>query len=149
MIPLQWQVLFVLQTKPPAAGAAYCYVGAEGGSSVGAGEATPVLGITAGRRESQSDASPSDKRRVDDVKVTHGLAFTEEKYERVKYESPLVKKLRELKVTDASFDTDVTGLPTYVKLRSVSYRSTPSNVLDLSTLNDESLSRDSLFVSSH
>jgi hypothetical protein len=83
-------VFFVFQTKPPAAGAAYCYVGAA--------ETDAVPGIAAGRRG--SDATPADESSTDDVQVTHSFKLTEEQHDRPKYECPVVKRLREVEVTD-------------------------------------------------
>jgi hypothetical protein len=65
--------------------------------TVGAGEAASVLGSTAGT--SASDLSVIlPKCSLGDNNVTQGFLFTQEEYDRIKYESPLVKKLRELEV---------------------------------------------------
>jgi hypothetical protein len=64
---------------------------------VGAGEAPSVLGTTAGT--SASDLSVTlPKSSLGDNSATQGFMFTQEGYDRIKYESPLVKKLRELEV---------------------------------------------------
>jgi hypothetical protein len=63
----------------------------------GAGEAASLLGTTAGT--SASDLSVALPNCCpDDNNVTQGFMFTQEECDRMKYESPLVKKLRELEV---------------------------------------------------
>jgi hypothetical protein len=67
--------------------------------AVGAGEAASVLATTAGRSGSDLSVVLSQNECfLDDNDVTQGFMFTQEEYDRMKYESPLVKKLRELEV---------------------------------------------------
>jgi hypothetical protein len=108
------QVLLVLQTKPAAAGASRRHVGADGGGTAGAAEDAPVLGMAAARGGSKFDPQLADKWRADDVEATHGLRRTEEKLDAVKYESPLVRKLRELQVRGESRDAQCSQ-PSYAR----------------------------------
>jgi hypothetical protein len=82
-----------LQVKESPVAACSCYEEDKGG----AGETASFLGTTAGT--STADLSvilPTCS--LGDNSVTHDFLFTQEEYDRIKYESPLVKKLRELEV---------------------------------------------------
>ena len=56
-----------------------------------------MLGITAGRRTSEE--SREEKERQCRLDEDLGYMFTQEEYEKLKYESPLVKQLRTLEVS--------------------------------------------------
>jgi hypothetical protein len=76
----------VVQTKPPAAVPSPCSFG-------DVAETQPVLSSTTGRRSSDLSVTLHS-----DNDVTHSVVFKNEENERLKYECPLVKKLREVQV---------------------------------------------------
>lgn len=76
----------MVQAKLPAAVPSSCCYG-------DIAETLPVLSSTTGRRRSDlSVALHSDND------VTHSVVFKKEENERLKYECPLVRKLREVQV---------------------------------------------------
>ncbi|XP_023702358.1 uncharacterized protein LOC111861758 [Cryptotermes secundus] len=87
------------KVKLSPASASPCYHGnldeADGG---GAGEAASMLGTTAAT--SASDLSVASPKYSLGDSAAQGFMFTQEEYDRIKYESPLVKKLRKLETVD-------------------------------------------------
>jgi hypothetical protein len=89
----------VLQVKQSSAVSCSCYGGnADEEETASAGEAAAVLRASAER----SGSDPSvvlPMCSLGDNNVTQGVMLSQDEYDRLKYESPLVRKLRELEVS--------------------------------------------------
>lgn len=88
---------------PPPIMSSYYYGNLDEDGQVGAGESAAVLGITAGRRGSVDGVEETDDCFVDQDEVSQGFMFTQEMYDKLKYESPLVRELRKLKSVDEMY----------------------------------------------